>query len=303
MGVAKQGTLAGGLILFCAAPLRAECLGSGCYDGLAALLFGALGYGALGLVILILLIRAKWRAAGWKVLAAVVVLAIGVPLVTQGWQAWKLFRLEGREIVGQPPTMTGRTPLLIALDRDCYYDACAAVLWGRGKAGVYVVTEEALQGLDLTQPIRLADLPLEFWATGPQQDATHRMRRLTPAERQRAATRIDYMVLVTQSYGRAEPGAIEAALHANPVLANLREGDVVHLAMAPLDPAQGAISFADLRFDVLDLSLSGRTLALPLAPYNWQNAANSAVGVEVVAQALCPTPDGLGELFCRERLE
>jgi len=293
---ATTGVVAAGLTLFAAAPTRAECLGPTCYEGLAALILGVVGYGFLALLILILLARVKWRKAGGVLLAAVVALAVGVPLLTQGWQAWKLLRMQSREVVGSPPAITERVPLMIVFDSDCYNDLCAAVVRGRGRPGVYVVRDEALRGLDLTQPLLLADLALEQWAEVPGQDRPPRTRLLSPDQRKVAAERIDYVIIVAQGVSRSDPGAIEAAIP------GIGEGDLLRFAMAPLDPAGGVVSLPGLRFDLLDISLAGRVLALPLIPYNWHYATNSTVGEDVAAQALCPTADGKGEEICRNWL-
>jgi hypothetical protein len=295
--------VAAGLTVMFASPSQAECIGPDCYDGLAAVVLGVLGYVFLALAIAVMLIRHQWRGAGFKLLATVVVVAMSVPLMSQAWHAWKRFSMERREVVGQPPEMSGRVPLLIMLDPDCYGDACAALLFQRGNSGAYVLPSKALNGVDLTQPLRLSDLALEQWAAVAGQDTTPRRRTLSPAERQAAAARMDYLVIVSQPYPQAKLGPIEAALRTNPALGGMRAGEIVHLALAPIDPAQGQVSFADLQFDLLDLSLSAVALAFPLAPYHWQPMTNTTAGSDLVARSFCPTPDGRAEVFCLNALE
>ena len=79
-----------GIVLAGASPARAECLGS-CLDGMVAALASIAAYAVIGIVLLVMLIRAKWRREGLWGLGVVAVLALGVPLVSLGWQAWKLF--------------------------------------------------------------------------------------------------------------------------------------------------------------------------------------------------------------------
>lgn len=278
-----------GLLLLTAAPVRAECLGS-CLDDMAAALASIAAYGVIGIVLLIMLIRAKWRRAGLWGLGIVTVLAVGVPLISQAWVGWKLSRMEAREIVGEPPALATRTPLLITPDEYCADNACEAVLRGRGTSGVYVVLTGALGGMDLSQAIPLADLPLEFWGQTSAGGAIQR-RVLTAEERQAAAGRIDYLVVTSWPYRLSDPGPIEAALQSNPDLSGIGRGVAVRLLLAPLDPAQGALALTALRPDVLDLSLVARALGLPLAPRNTKGAGNSPAGVEASARAICPALD------------
>ena len=288
-----------------AAPVQAECTSGGCYDGLVIMFASMLGYALIAIVLLVMLARRKWRRAGLRALAVVLVLAVGVPLASQGWQSWKLAAMEGREVAGQPPALTGRGVLLIAQGAACYSDACMSVLIGRGAAGVYVLPETALAGLDLTQPVPLADLPLQHWRAPGTVGGEALRRTISTEERQRLAGSIDYVVLTGEPFYLSTPGPLEAALRTHPDLRGMRAGEILRFAMAPMTP--GILSLTELRFDVLDLWLVDSALAVPLAPGNRQSARNTFVGVEAAAKVLCWVrgPTGAGEIDwgCRSGLE
>jgi hypothetical protein len=287
--------------LAAATPARAECLGS-CLDDMVAALVSLLVYGLIGIVLLVMLIRAKWRRVGLWSLAVVAVLAVGVPLVSQGWIALRLRAVESREVVGTPPPMSDRTPLMIAPDEYCLGDGCATVLDGRGAAGVHVVLSRNLQGVDLTQPVPIADLPLEYWSRpAPGGEAVR--RDLTPSERQAVAGQIDYLIVVSRPYYMDDPGPVEAGLRLNPALGGMGEGEAVRLLLAPLATAEARLSLATLRFDLLDLTLQDRPLAIPLAPRNRRGAGNAATGTETAARAICPLSAGQPDANCLSLLE
>lgn len=286
-------------MLLTAAPAQAECLGS-CAKDLEAALLSFLVYLVIAITLLVMLIRAKWRRAGLKGLGLVLVLSLGVPLVSQAWTAWKLRSVEGREIAGSPPKLAERTVLLITPDEYCYDSACAVVVRASGAAGVHVVLATALEGLDLTRPVAIADLPIEIWAQ-PTDGGEIRRRAMSAEERQAAASRIDYLVMTTWAYFPADPGPVEAALRSNPAVPGMGAGETVRFLMAPLDPAQGEIAFATLRPDLLDLSLLDRALAIPLAPRNTQGPGNQAAGMAEAAAAICPADDPSG--YCLSLLE
>ena len=281
---------------------RAECLGA-CLDGRVAGLASVAGYGILGLVLLVLLIRKPWRRAGLLGLAVVAVVALGVPLASQVWLSVKLGRMEAHEVAGAPPPLAGRVPLLIFEKASCEYSACAAVLWGRGNAGTHVLPLAALDGVDLTGPIDLAGLPLEFWADAADPGGRTQRRVLAPDERKAAAARIDYLVVAGVSHAGAEPGPVERGLRANPALAGLSGTARVRLLMAPLDPARKGLNLPGLAPDLLDLTLADQALAIPLAPGNMQAAGNAPVNPELVAGAVCRATDGTPDLFCRNLLD
>ena len=286
-------------LLLAAAPARAECLGA-CAKDLEAALLSLVVYLVIGVTLLVMVLRAKWRRAGLWSLGVVMVLAVGVPLVSQAWTASTLRAVEGREIVATPPALTGRTPLLLTPDEYCSDSACEAVARARGAAGVHVVLTSVLEGVDLTQPVAIADLAIEMWAQATVGGEIQR-RVLTASERQAAATRIDYLVVTAWPYYPAEPGPIEAGLRANPAVAGMGAREVVRFLMAPLDRAEGAIVFAGLTPDLLDLSLLDRALAIPLAPRNLQGAQNLSVDMAATAAAICPADDPSGN--CLSLLE
>jgi hypothetical protein len=294
----RNGWLGAGLLLV-AAPARAECLGA-CAKDLEAALLSLVAYVVIGIVLLVMLIRAKWRRAGLWGLALVAVLALGVPMVSQAWVAWKMNSVEGREIVGTPPNLAERVPLLITPDEYCYDSACEAVVRGRGAKGVHVVLASALEGRDLTQPVAIADLPLEVWSQLTVGGEITR-RELPAAERKAAAAGIDYLVVTAWPYYPADPGLMEAALQVNPAVQGMGGGEAVRFLMAPLDKGKSEIAVASLQPDLLDLTLVDDALAFPLAPRNTQGADNSAVGMDRAAAAICPAVDPSGN--CRSLLE
>lgn len=301
MRLSRRRCIGLGLTLLLAGPARAECLGS-CANDLAAAVLSMLVYALIGIVVLVMLIRAKWRRAGGRVLGGVLLLALGLPLVSQGWQAWKLRGVEAREVVGDPPSLAQRTPLMIAPDPYCQGDVCGEVLRWRGPGETFALLTGGLDGLDLSRPVPLADLPLEAWS-GPDPYGEAIRRDLTPAERQDAARRIDYLVVTTRQYNPGDPGPVEAGLSHNPLLAGMGRGEVVRLLLAPLPPGEGSLSLASLRPDLLDLSLKDRSLALPLAPRNRQPADNAPAGTEAAMRAICPAEVGEQDSHCRWYLD
>jgi hypothetical protein len=292
-------TLAAALILL-PHPARAECLGQGCYDLVFAFLAAIIGYVLLAIVLLVMLLRARWRKAGQRLLVVVLVVAVALPLAMQGWQSWKMSAMERREVQGTPPRLDSRMPLLLVDRTDCMDTACAAILAARGQNGLYVLPLEALVGHDLTQPLALADLPLQHWRSSGLHSEEIAMRVLPPPTRKDVAGKIDYVILSRWLLYQSTSGVAEAALRANPALAAMRQGELLHLAMAPVPSGAGQLSFADLRYDVLDLWLVDAAPGVPLLPGFDGMGNNINNAAEAAAQAICPLFDGAPDWPCVE---
>jgi hypothetical protein len=277
-GGSATGLAAGLVCAMSPGPLLAECTGGGCYDGIAAFLISVALYGLIGSVLLVMIAVGKWRRAGLRGLALVAALAIGVPLLSLGWQRVQLWWMERGEVLGVLPRMSERTPLLIAEDWTCESGLCAAVLQGQGAAGVMAVPIEALEGLDPASDLVLADLPLEQWFRRP--DGILQRRTLGEAERAEAARDIDYLILSQVTWYGSTSGALERGL-------DLGEGALLRLAMAPLDKGSGRVSLRELDYDYRDLVLTRAALGIPLAPGNWTTVWNDALAPDAVAQSLC----------------
>jgi hypothetical protein len=71
--------VAGGALLLLPGAARAECLGQGCYDGLAWLFGGAILVCILAVVAIVLMVMRRWRAAmivAGVIAATVIVVAL-----------------------------------------------------------------------------------------------------------------------------------------------------------------------------------------------------------------------------------
>lgn len=284
-----------GLILM-AGPAGAECLGS-CADAMVGALLAMLIYGVLGLVVLVMLIRQKWRRGGVKLLAAVALAAVGLPLLSQAWHAWKLRSMAGHEIAGPLPALDGKTVLLLTESRmACYYDLCSLLLADRGAAGAYVLTVDALERRETGKPIALADLPLELWHSPTDGAIEPQARPLTEAERATAAAGIDYLIVQPRPWNADLPEAAEAGLRQNPALSGLKAEERVNFAFGPVE--DGKLDLSGMSFDLLDLWLDSRELALILAPYNTQDPGNSVAGSDGLIAALCADPAKLQNIDC-----
>lgn len=280
-------------ILLSAGPAQAECLGA-CADAMLGALIALVVYVILGIVTLVMLIRSKWRRAGLKLLVAVVVAAVGVPLLSQAWVAWKLRGTEAQEIVGTLPDLDAKTTLMVAeAISACYYDPCGLFVEARGERGTFALPIDALQGVDPAKPIDLASLPLELWQPGVAGPNTPRSRPLTAEERAAAAAQIDYLVVFRKTWFAEGHGPIEAGLMRRPGLEGLRDSERANIVMGPV--SGGALDLAGMPIDLLDLWLEDRPLALILAPYNRQSADNEIAGRTAVEGLLCAgTADSQG---------
>jgi hypothetical protein len=306
----RMSAVALAALMATASAAQAECVSAACNDKLGMFILIVGGFVLLAIVIVVMLIRPNWRKEGVILLALSVAVFAGIPLASQGWMALKQAAMERREILGQPPVMADRTPLVIVPEWGCKRGPCDAVLRGRGATGAYVVARKSLDRLDPTKPIPLADLPLEFQSFIPL--GNQRVSRLlSEEERREVAGRIDYVILVGPildgyRYDRRKldtVGAIDHLLRDNPALAGRTEREFVQLAMAPIDPASGTLLFADLQFDVLELWFFGNALALPLAPDNWNQLGNDSVTADLAGQSLCPLVEGDLDWFCVTALQ
>jgi hypothetical protein len=289
--VSRKRLVGFGLLVTLAGPSWAECTSKSCYDGLAEFLLALAVYALVGIVLLVMVLVRKWRRTGLRGLALVAALAVGVPLLSQAWQRMQLWWMEAGEVLGEPPLMSDRVPLLIAEDWTCESGLCAAVLIGRGATGVHALPVEALEGRDLGAPLILADLPLELWSQG--KGGVLRRRLLKEVERAEVAARIDYLILSTQAHYRREPGPLESGL-------DLGKGVMLRLAMAPLAAGQRGVVLEELDFDLLDLVLTRAALGIPLAPGNWQTIWNDAFAPEIVARSLCAKGGAAPDWACQD---
>lgn len=272
-------------VLLAAGPARAECMGS-CADAMLGALIAVVGYGILGIAILIMLMRDKWRRTGLKVLVASVVVAVGVPLLSQAWVAWKLRGTEEREVVGTIPDLSAKTTLMVAETSDaCYYDPCALFVQSRGERGTIALPIDALRQVDPRKPVALTDLPLELWQPAINGPNTPRSPPLTTEERQAAADGIDFLVVFRKSWFTEAHGPVEVALMQRLGLEQLRATERANVVMGPVEG--GKLDLVGMKLDLLDLWLGNRALALILAPYNLQDAGNEVAGRADLEKQLC----------------
>lgn len=287
--VRRAGCAAGVILPGLSGPVWAECTSGGCYDGLAQFLLAVAGYGLVAIILLVLLLVRPWRRMGLRGLALAAALAVGVPLLSQGWQRVQSWWMERGEVARDLPAMSQRTPLLVAEDWTCESGLCAAVLQGRGVAGVLALPIGELEQRDTAAPLVLADLPLELWTRG--EGGTVRRRVLGATERAEAAARIDYLILATPAWYRNGPGPLERGIA-------LGQGVLVRLGMAPIAAGPGQVALDALDFDHLDLVLTRRALAVPLAPGNWTTLWNEPLDPEAVARSLCGSGAGGPDWAC-----
>lgn len=298
---AITGALAA-LLLAAPQAALAECLGPNCFSGLEALIGSVIVYGLLGIILLILLVMRKGRIAG--VFAAVLfAAAVCVPLASQAWQAWKVFAMERREVVGTPPPLSSVTPLLVASKKQCYFGACEAILRAVGPKGIVVLPLDVLEGLDLSAPMDLASLPLQNWAAPREQGGSIDTRRLSPTMAAQMAPKIDYLIYVQSTFYASTQGPVDLALAKNPALAGLGRAEVGRFAMARMPSGTGTLSLQSLQFDLLDLWMGDQPLGLPLAPLNRLSANNTNPTAKAAAQAICPISYGELDYDCVEGLQ
>ncbi|NPD13816.1 hypothetical protein HOY34_01210 [Xinfangfangia sp. D13-10-4-6] len=115
-------------------PAAAECLGNGCYSGLGLLILVALAYLVALIALLVLVILRKWRSAKILLLGAALVV-VGLPLVTEITARARDWWVSRAEIMGEPPNLATRVPLLINTTLSCD-TLCKAVIEGAHPRGI-----------------------------------------------------------------------------------------------------------------------------------------------------------------------
>lgn len=278
---------------------RAECLGGGCYDGLVAILF-LVAFAVIGLFVLLLVfLPRRWRRFLLWGAGALVAANLIVPMVSAALQSRHLRAMEAREVVGQPPVLATRTPLLIAYEDNCEMTTCGAALLGMGEAGAFVLPMHLAETLDLTGPLVLSDLPLQHWTRASQYDGRPVVRMLNAAERKAAADAIDYLVF-TRPYYLSGTGPFDDALRNHATWRGVGENVTLRFAMAPLPKGAGIFAFRDLSFDLVDLWSLRQRYGAPLFLGLWHEPVNSVAGFDTIAAALCPQAPQEGD--CRDWL-
>lgn len=266
---------------------RAECLGGGCYDGLVLIVVLAVlaVLGAIGFILVRL--PRRWRRIMLWGLGILVAANLLVPSVSELLQARHLRAMEAREIVGQPPVLATRTPLIIAEEGSCDMTTCGAVLLGMGEAGAFVLPMNLVETLELSGPLVLSDLPLQHWKRDAENGGQPVVRMLDSAERKAAADAIDYLVL-TRAYYLSNTGPFDDALRSHASWRNLGDDVTLRLAMAPLPKGAGSLAFVDLSFDLVDLWSLRARYGAPLFLGRSHDPVNSVAGFDSIAAAICP---------------
>jgi|GEM_PF-2567704 len=300
----NRKTLAAIAAILLAAPgvAQAECTGPNCYAGLEAMIGSVTVYALLGIGLLVLLVMRKWRLIKW-VYGPILALTIGLPLLSQTSQGWKVWRMEWREVVGSPPPLFSGTPLLVASKNRCYFGACEAILRAAGPKGIIVLPLEVLEGLDLSAPVNLASLPLQNWAEPRQQGDNIDSRYLSTIRTAEIAPRIDYLIYVQPGSFASTQGPVDLALAGNPAQSGMGGAEVVRFAMAPLPPGTGMLSLQSLQFDLLDMWMGDEPLGLPLAPLNRLSANNRNPTADAAIRAICPIAYDVPEYDCVDGLQ
>lgn len=266
---------------------RAECLGNGCYDGLVLILVLA-AVAVLGAIVLALVLLPKrWRRIVLWGLGILVAASLIVPAVSELLQRRHLRAMEAREVVGQPPVLATRTPLIIADEGSCEMTTCAAVLLGMGDAGAFALPMSLADNLELSDPLVLSDLPLQHWTRDADQGGRPVVRTLDADGRTAAAEAIDYLV-VTRAYYLSHTGPFDDALRSHASWQSLDEDVTLRFAMAPLSKVSGSFVFKDLTFDLVDLWSLRLRYGAPLYLGGVRDPVNTVAGRDTIAAALCP---------------
>lgn len=297
-------------------PAQSECLGGGCYDGLAQFLMLA-AVGALAVVALVIFVMVK-LGIGWLIkwiLAAGLLAAMIPPIVVNALHTRKQSAFEKLDQVGPLPRLADRTPLVIM---GGYLPSCPPVLVRYVEAnlgaGVLALTMPLVDDVDFAKPVRLAELPLamhtralstvvdSYFVEGKEVTfAEDRMvDKVTPLSadaRAAAAASIDYVIIAQcEVYG----GGIFDSFRQNPSLQTDAEHFAIDLAMAPIEKGSGMLSVRELKFDLIDLWYAGVTPGFLFAGSRVGGENRVPYDPELVQQSFCLQKDGTMTPDCGE---
>ena len=241
---------------------HAECLGQGCYDGVGALVLVALLYIFTFIVLIVLLVRGKIRAVR-NISIGIVLLWFGVPALSYALALSGHKSVSRQEVLGQPPLMADRVPLLISDPRLCELGPCAQVMYNSENRRVLALSRAAVKDLDLSGRIDLATLPLEYWTGGrPTQTP------LTAEERAEIGPRIDYLIFAGDRYGWRRDRSL-AVGGVEPIFEPEAEHKL-RIGMVSLSEP-GVFEQSKFTYDLKELG-SGQSYALlPLFPDNYSH--------------------------------
>ena len=279
----------------------AECTGPSCssmYDDAIATF--AL-YAVTLLVFLGILIARKWRVALYSFFGFLLLILV-VPMVSLGLQSWKLYAMERLEVVGTPPPVTTVTALFVTPGEGRNYDFSKNLVMNSGERGVIALPLSVFEAADLSAPLDLVSLPLEFWQPSLEwEGGDFRIHLLTAQERADVAQSINYLILSPEPFYLTQQGPIEHALKQNPTLTGMGQGAVVKLALIPLQKGQ-PLDLSKATFDLLDLHMTDQAFGLPLGVGYFQSADNTSAGADIAARALCKLYDGQPEYDCEQSI-
>ncbi len=276
---------------------RAECL-SGCgYGGLIAIM-ALVAVAVLALFIFVMVKLGIGWLIKWVIAAAVLAVAVP-PAIIAILHSHKERNFNRLDHAGPLPKLADKTPLFI-IGGDlfqCPRQVERTIRAWAGK-GVLVVTTWPIEGIDFSQPVALADLPIALHVggrTGKDTDAenlykgySYHVRALQPDQRRAAADSVDYVV-VAQCRQRHE---LFDAFEDHPDLQDTTEPFYVELAMAPFAKGSGTLSIRALAFDLLDLRYMGSTNGFLFANTRVGGSNTMPYDLAVLEAALCSRTDG-----------
>ena len=285
------------LLPWLAPAARAECF-SGCGYGtlIAIMVLGGLAVLALFIFVMVKL------GIGWliKWVIAAAVLAVAVPPAgILLWHEHKTRAFEELDHAGPLPRLADKTPLFI-IGSDLFNCPRPVERYIRALAGkgVLVVATRLIEGIDFSQPVALADLPITLHVGGrtgrdpdaenPYKGYSYHVRTLQPDQRQAAAASVDYVVFA-QCRQRRE---VFEEFEGHPDLQDATAPFEVELAMAPLEKGSGILSIRALTFDLLDLRYMGWTGGFLFASARVGGSNTLPYDLSVLEAALCSRRDG-----------